>query len=124
MNFSGKQESKPLVLYKLNGDTAPNTVNVTSWISVWLLITQETKFISYCARDIARSQAIISSENKKKEEHEHYLPDSVFCFSLIYFHFIIWGSLFYFSHYYCHKNRILPSVPFGSRPREKPSVFT
>lgn len=24
MNFSGKQESKPLVLYKLNCDTAPN----------------------------------------------------------------------------------------------------
>ena len=24
MNFSGKQESKPLVLFKLNGDTAPN----------------------------------------------------------------------------------------------------
>lgn len=24
VNFSGKQESKPLVLYKLNGDTAPN----------------------------------------------------------------------------------------------------
>ena len=77
--------------------------------------------ISYCARDIARSQAIISSENKKKEEHEHYLPDSVFFFSLIYFHFIIWASLFYFSHYYCHKNRILP---FGCRPREKPLVFT
>lgn len=24
MNFSGKQKSKPLVLFKLNGDTAPN----------------------------------------------------------------------------------------------------
>ena len=78
MNFSGKQESKPLVLFKLNGDTAPNApfikkrVNVTSWISVWLLMTQETKFISYCARDIARprSPAIISSQNKKKKKRK------------------------------------------------------
>lgn len=46
---------------------------------------------------------------------------TAFFFSLIYFHFIIWASLFYFSHYNCYKNGILP---FGSLPREKPLVFT